>query len=133
VKAARGFLRPCFAVAGAATALAALVGAVADGADAAAGAALGVALASLGFAGSVWAVAGAEKIDLRLTLPVALITYAGKLGLFGAVLGIVDASGWDVMWPMAMGVIGGALAWLTTQGIWLLRAKIPYIELDESA
>lgn len=133
MKTARGFLRPCFAVAGIATVLAALIGAIADGADAAAGAALGVALASLGFAGSVWAVAGAEKIDLRLTLPVALVTYAGKLALFGVVLGIVKASGWEVMWPMAMGVIGGALAWLTTQGIWLLRAKIPYIELDERA
>lgn len=133
MKTARGFLRPCFAVAGIATVLAALIGAIADGADAAAGAALGVALASLGFAGSVWAVAGAEKIDLRLTLPVALVTYAGKLALFGVVLGIVKSSGWEVMWPMAMGVIGGALAWLTTQGIWLLRAKIPYIELDERA
>ncbi|HLU27956.1 MAG TPA: hypothetical protein VKZ65_05925 [Glycomyces sp.] len=131
MKAARGFLRPCFAVAGVATVLAAIIGAIADGVNGAAGAALGVALASLGFAGSVWAVAGAEKIDLRLTLPVALVTYAAKLGLFGVVLGIVRASGWDVMWPMAMGIIGGALAWLTTQGIWLLQAKIPYIELDE--
>ncbi|HEU5129529.1 MAG TPA: hypothetical protein VFU12_16220 [Glycomyces sp.] len=133
MRAARGFLRPCFAVAGIATVLAALVGLIADGADAAAGAALGVALTSLGFAGSVWAVAGAEKIDLRLTLPVALITYGVKLGLFGAVLGAVDSSGWEVMWPMAMGIIGGALAWLTTQAIWLLRAKIPYIELEERA
>lgn len=133
MKLSRGFLRPCFAVAGMASVLAAVIGLITDGPNGAAGAALGVALASLGFAGSVWAIAGAEKIDLRLTLPVALVTYAGKLGLFGIALGIVKSSGWDVMWPMAMGVIGGALAWLTTQAIWLLRAKIPYIELDERA
>lgn len=120
-------------MAGAVALLAALIGLVADGAVGAAGAAGGVVLASLGFAGSVWAVAGAEKIDLRLTLPVALLTYAGKLGLFGAALWVVESLVRAALWPMALGVIGGALAWLTTQGIWLLRAKIPYIELDESA
>ncbi|WP_051325460.1 hypothetical protein [Glycomyces tenuis] len=133
MKAARGFLKPCSAVAGIAVVLAALIGLVVDGAGAAAGAAGGVALASLGFAASVWAVAGAEKIDLRLTLPVALLTYAAKLGVFGAALWAVESSGWDVLWPMALGIIGGALAWLTTQGIWLFNAKIPYIELDERA
>lgn len=110
--------------------VAALIGLIADGSNAALGAATGVALASLGFAGSVWAIAGAEKIDFRLTLPVALITYTVKLALFGAALWAVEATGWDVMWPMAFGIIGGALAWLTTQAIWLYRAKIPYIELD---
>ncbi|WP_100446665.1 hypothetical protein [Glycomyces xiaoerkulensis] len=133
MKTSRGFLKPCFAVSGAALLAAAAIGLILDGADAAAGAASGVALAALGFAGSVWAVIGAEKIDIRLTLPVALVTYVVKLMLFAAVLGVVRFSGWEALWPMAFGIIGGAVTWLTTQGIWLYRAKIPYIELDERA
>ncbi|WP_460495398.1 hypothetical protein [Glycomyces tarimensis] len=120
-------------MAGIATALAAVLGWIAEGPNAAAGAALGVAVVSLGFAGSVWAIAWAENIDLRLTLPVALLTYVVKLAVIGAILWAVRASGWDVVWPMAFGIIGGALAWLTTHGIWLYRAKIPYIELDKHA
>jgi hypothetical protein len=115
----------------AATVAAALAGLVVDGGAAALGAAAGVLLAAASFSVSVWAVAGAEKIDIRLTLPVALLTYGFKLVVIGAALWAVRSSGWDVVLPMAAGVVGGALAWLTTQGIWIFRAKIPYIELDE--
>ncbi|WP_199037679.1 hypothetical protein [Glycomyces salinus] len=133
MRAARGFLRPCFAVAGAAVVVAAVAGALLGGVDGATGAPAGVALAALGFTGSVWAIAGAEKIDIRLTLPVALVTYVFKLMLFAIVLGIVEASPWDALLPMGFGVIGGAIAWLATQAIWLYRAKIPYIELENGA
>ncbi|MCH7231426.1 hypothetical protein L0U85_11280 [Glycomyces sp. L485] len=131
MKTARGFLKPCFAAAGIAVVLAAFIGLLVDGPAAAGGAAAGVALASLGFAASVWAVAGAEKIDFRLTLPVALVTYTVKLTVFAIALWAVKSTGWDVVWPMAVGIIGGAIVWLTTQGIWLYRAKIPYIELSD--
>lgn len=133
MRTSRGFLKPCLAVAGVAAVVAALVGGVLDGVNGATGASTGVALAALGFTGSVWAIAWAEKIDIRLTLPVALVTYVFKLMLFAIVLGLVEMSPWDALLPMAFGIVGGAIAWLTAQGIWLYRAKIPYIELDNRA
>ncbi|GAB3222121.1 hypothetical protein GCM10027447_08660 [Glycomyces halotolerans] len=131
MKASRGFLGPCLIVSAATAAAASAAALIADGPSGAVGAATGVVLAAGGFAGSVWAVAAAEKIDLRLTLPVALLTYMVKLALFGTALWAVRVTGWDVVWPMAFGIIAGALAWLIAQGIWLYRAKIPYIELDD--
>jgi hypothetical protein len=129
VKTARGFLKPCFAVAGIAAALAAVVGWFTSGGTGAWAAPAGVALVALGFAGSVWAVAWAEKIDLRLTLPMALITYAVKLMLAFIALWTVQESVPDALLPFAGGVIGGAVAWLATQAVWAYKAKIPYIEL----
>jgi hypothetical protein len=129
VKTARGFLKPCFAVAGIAAALAAVVGWFTTGGTGAWAAPAGVALAALGFAGSVWAVAWAEKINLRLTLPMALITYAVKLMLAFIALWTVQVSVPDALMPFAGGIIGGAVAWLATQAVWSYKAKIPYIEL----
>ena len=133
MRAARGFLKPCFATAGAAAVVAAVAGALLGGVDGATGASAGAVLAALGFAGSVWAVVGAEKLDIRLTLPVALVTYVFKLMLFAIVLGLVEASPWDALLPMGLGIVWGAIAWLTTQAIWVYRVKIPYIELENGA
>lgn len=87
-------------------------------------------MAAFGFAGSVWAVSLAEKIDLRLTLPMALITYSVKLALVLTILGIVKSTVPDALTPFACGIIGGALVWLATQVVWAYKAKIPYIELE---
>ncbi|MCC3764981.1 hypothetical protein K3N28_18130 [Glycomyces sp. TRM65418] len=130
MKTARGFLKPCFAVAGIAAVVAAVVGGITSGGTGAWAAPAGVALAALGFAGSVWAVAWAEKIDLRLTLPMALITYAVKLGIAFAALAAVRALLPDALTPFAFGIIGGAVAWLAAQVVWAYKAKIPYIELE---
>jgi len=130
VKIARGFLKPCFAVAGIAAVVAAVVGGITSGSTAAWAAPAGVALAALGFAGSVWAVSLAEKVDLRLTLPMALITYSVKLALVLTILGIVKSTVPDALTPVACGIIGGALVWLATQVVWAYKAKIPYIELE---
>jgi hypothetical protein len=130
VKAARGFLKPCFAVAGIAAVVAAVVGGITSGIPGAWAAPAGVALAALGFAGSVGAIAWAENIDLRLTLPMALITYTVKLAAVLTVLTVVKAAAPDALPPFACGVIGGAIAWLATQVAWAYKAKIPYIELD---
>jgi len=131
VKTARGFLRPCFAVAGIAAVIAAVVGWVTAGGPGAWGAPAGVALAALGFAGSVQAVAAAEKIDLRLTLPMALITYAFKLVLAFFALWTVQSTVPNALLPFGCGIVGGAVAWLATQAVWAYKAKIPYIELDQ--
>jgi hypothetical protein len=131
VKTARGFLKPCFAVAGIAAALAAVVGWFTSGGTGAWAAPAGVALAALGFAGSVWAVAWVEKIDLRLTLLMALITYAVKLLVVLVSLVVVRALDANAVVPFAAGVIGGAVVWLATQAVWAYKAKIPYIELEQ--
>lgn len=131
MKIARGFLKPCFIVAGIATVIAAVVGGITSGATAAWAAPAGVALAALGFAGSVWAIALAEKFDLRLTLPMALITYSVKLAVVLTLLTIVNSAVPNALPPFAYGIIGGAVAWLATQVVWAYKAKIPYIELDQ--
>jgi hypothetical protein len=125
------WLKPCFAVAGIAAAVAAIVGWITAGGVGAWSAPAGVALAALGFAGSVQAVAAAEKIDLRLTLPMALITYAVKLFLAFIALWTVQSTVPNALLPFACGIVGGAVAWLATQAVWAYRAKIPYIELDQ--
>lgn len=130
MKNARGFLKPCFIVAGIAALMAAVIGAVTSGGSGAWAAPAGVALAALGFAGSAWAVALAETFDLRLTLPMALITYSVKLALVLTVLSIVKSAVPDALPPFAYGVVGGAVVWLATQVAWAYKAKIPYIELD---
>jgi hypothetical protein len=133
MKNARGFLKPCFLVAGIAAVLAAVVGGITAGGTGAWAAPAGVALAALGFAGSAMAVAFAETFDLRLTLPMALITYSIKLALVLTVLTIVKTAVPDALLPFAYGVVGGAVAWLATQVAWAYKAKIPYIELDQSS
>ncbi|HEX2144585.1 MAG TPA: hypothetical protein VHG10_08770 [Glycomyces sp.] len=131
MKAARGFLKPCFIVAGIAAVAAAAIGGLISGATGAWAAPAGVALAALGFAASVWAVAAVEKIDLRLTLPMALITYSVKLVAVLTALAAVQAIAPDALLPFACGIIGGAVAWLATQVVWAYMAKIPYIELEQ--
>ncbi|MFB9662109.1 hypothetical protein ACFQS3_05230 [Glycomyces mayteni] len=131
MRAARGFLKPCFAVAGIAAVIAAVAGWITAGGPGAWGAPAGVALAALGFAGSVQAVAAAEKIDLRLTLPMALITYAFKLVIAFFALWTVQSTAPNALLPFACGIVGGAVAWLATQAVWAYKAKIPYIELDQ--
>ncbi|THV42889.1 hypothetical protein [Glycomyces buryatensis] len=131
MRASRGFLKPCFIASGLALLVAVGLGWAFGGAVGAAGAGGGVALAALGFAGSVWAIAAAENIDVRLTLPVALLTYMIKLVLFGTALWAIDQFTPDALRPSAFGIIGGALTWLTVQVVWTFRAKIPYIELEK--
>jgi len=131
VKTARGFLKWCFAVAGIAAVIAAVVGWITAGGTGAWAAPAGVALAALGFAGSVWAVAAVEKIDLRLTILMALITYAVKLIIVLVALVVVESFAPDALAPFAGGVVGGAVAWLATQVVWTYKAKIPYIELEQ--
>lgn len=128
---ATGFLKPCSAVAGIAAVLAAVVGQITAGGTGAWAAPAGVALAALGFAGSALAVAKAEKIDIRLTLPMALVTYAIKLMIVFMALAVVRAAVPDALAPFAYGIVGGAVAWLATQVVWAYRAKFPYIELGD--
>lgn len=129
----KGFLRPCLLVSAIAAVIAAVVGGITAGGTAAWAAPAGVALAALGFAGSAAAVALAETFDLRLTLPMALITYSIKLALVLTVLSIVKTAVPDALLPFAYGVIGGAVAWLATQVAWAYKAKIPYVEFDRSS
>jgi hypothetical protein len=129
----KGFLKPCLLVSAIAAVIAAVVGGITAGGTAAWAAPAGVALAALGFAGSAAAVALAETFDLRLTLPMALITYSIKLALVLTVLSIVKTAVPDALLPFAYGVIGGAVAWLATQVAWAYKAKIPYVEFDRSS
>ncbi|MFC4335696.1 hypothetical protein [Salininema proteolyticum] len=127
---ARGFLKYCWVALTAAALIGAIVAFAVSGAASAAGVALGAAAVGLGFTGSAYAVSGAERIDVRLTLPVALITYAVKLVIFGAVLWWLSEAHSGLVLPFGTGVVMGAVVWLVTQSIWTYKVKLPYIELD---
>jgi len=127
------WLKPCSIVALIATVLAAAIGWLTVGSVGAWAAPAGVALAALGFAGSAWAVLAVEKIDLRLTLLMALITYSVKLLIVLIALWAVQTTDPHALLPFACGIVGGAVAWLATQAVWAYRAKIPYIELPQDS
>jgi hypothetical protein len=45
---------------------------------------------------------------------------------------VVSRSGWDGLKPLGVGVVVGAMAWVTTQAIWVYRSRIPYVDLTIS-
>jgi hypothetical protein len=60
------------------------------------------------------------------------MTYVVKFGLFGLLLYVVGRSGWDGIKPLGLGVAAGAMAWVTTQAIWVYRSRIRYVDLTTS-
>ncbi|WP_025273863.1 hypothetical protein [Haloglycomyces albus] len=127
--AARGYLKLAWGVVSLVAVLGAAVAAIMTGPEAMVAFAFGALSVAVGFTVSVWAVAAAERVDIRLTLPVGLLTYALKLVAFGLVLWWVTNAFSSVLLDFGVGIILGALTWLTVQASWTYRAKIEYIEL----
>jgi hypothetical protein len=117
---------------GVALVLCAVIGTVVGGPVAGVGAAAGVALAAFSFTLSSVVIAWADVVNPRLILPVGLMTYVVKFGLFGLLLYVVGRSGWDGIKPLGLGVAAGAMAWVTTQAIWVYRSRIHYVDLTTS-
>jgi hypothetical protein len=117
---------------GVALVLCAVIGTVIGGPVAGVGAAAGVALAAFSFTLSSVVIAWADVVNPRLILPAGLMTYVLKFALFGWLLYVVGRSGWDGLKPLGVGVVVGAMAWVTTQAIWVYRSRIPYVDLTIS-
>jgi hypothetical protein len=94
------------------------------------GAAVGVAGVALSYVLSGLAVAWADSISPRLTMPVALTTYAVKFILLGVVLIRFGSSTWPGLHPMAFSIIGAVVAWNVAHFWWVTHAKIPYVEIE---
>jgi hypothetical protein len=109
-----------------------VVGVLARGAAGAAGAAAGVALVAASYSGSSLVIAWADARDPRLILPIGLFTYVAKFTLLGFVMAAVSATDWAGLPAMGIAIMVGALGWTIAQAVWTWRARIPYVEIEQS-
>jgi hypothetical protein len=109
------------------------VGGLMRGVPGAIGAGIGVIGVAVSYVISGLAVAWADSINPQLVLPVGLATYVIKFLLLGVLL--IALSGWDGAGrlPLAFGILAGVLAWTAAHLWWIVRARIPYVEVDGSS
>jgi hypothetical protein len=110
--------------------VAAPIGWFVRGPVAAAGVAAGVVLVVVSYLVSSLVVAWVDMWARDLMLPVVLLTYALKFTALGLVMYKVADAGWAGLAPMGIAIIAATLVWTGAQLAWLLRARIPYVELD---
>jgi len=110
--------------------LGAPVGWLAKGGSGVAGVLAGVALVAFSYLVSSLVVAWVDLVNRAMLLPIVLLTYALKFTLFGVVMWRVSGTGWEGLRVMGFTVIVATIVWTGTQLGWILRAKIPYVEID---
>lgn len=111
------------AAAGAMLVAATVVGWFGRGGVGAAGAALGVAVATVSYLLSTLVIAWADAVRPALVLPLGLASYVGKMGLLGGVMLALADRDWPGLVPMALGVVAGAVAWSAAQIWWVVRRQ----------
>ena len=97
------------------------VGFFAGGAQAALGAAGGVAITTVSFTMSTLVIAWADTVRPALLMPLGLLTYVVKYSLLGVILGAVISSDWPGRTAMGWGVAVGVLGWTSVQIWWVAR------------
>jgi ATP synthase protein I len=105
------------------------VGWFVGGSAAALGVLAGVALVALSYLISSLVVAWIDVVNRAMLLPIGLLTYVLKFTLFGVVMWKVSSTEWAGLRPMGVTVIGATVVWTGAQLWWMLRAKIPYVEV----
>ena len=103
---------------------------LAAGGAVAAGVLAGVVLVAVSYLVSSLVVAWVDLVDRGLLLPVVLLTYVLKFAIFGVVMWRIAVTGWTGLPAMGVAVIVATSVWTGTQFWWILRAKIPYVEVD---
>ncbi len=106
------------------------VGWMRGGATVAAGVAAGILLVVVSYVVSSVVVAWVDRWARHLLLGVVMITYALKFTVLGIVMYQVAAAGWAGLRAMGGAVIVATVVWTGAQLAWILRARIPYVELD---
>ena len=106
------------------------VGWLAAGGAAASGVLAGIALVAVSYLVSSLVVAWVDLVERTLLLPIVLLTYVVKFAMFGLVMWRIAGTGWGGLRAMGIAVIVATLVWTGTQFWWILRAKIPYVEMD---
>nr|MDT0662889.1 hypothetical protein [Micromonospora sp. DSM 115978] len=107
-----------------------LVGGLLRGFPGAAGAAAGVALVTVSYLISGLSVAWADAVHPRLIMSVGLLTYVVKIVILGVVMAGVAATDWAGLAPMGVAIIVAVLVWTAFHLAWVLRAPLPYVQVD---
>ncbi|MGC5021653.1 hypothetical protein [Micromonospora sp. DT47] len=102
-------------------AVAAVVGGVTGGGDAALGAAAGVAVTAVSYTLTTVVLAWADAVNPQLVLPFGLGLYAAKFTLLGVVMVGVASTGWDGLIPLCVGIAAGVAVWTGVHIWWLTR------------
>ncbi|MEU5938779.1 hypothetical protein ABZ807_06245 [Micromonospora sp. NPDC047548] len=102
-------------------AVAALLGGVTGGGDAALGAAAGVAVTVVSYTLTTVVLAWADAVNPQLVLPFGLGLYAAKFTLLGVVMVAVASTGWEGLIPLCLGIAAGVAVWTGVHIWWLTR------------
>jgi hypothetical protein len=121
----RSFLRTGLLAAAPATVLAAVVGGLLGGRDAAVGAGLGVLLVVAFFAASTLAIAWADAVAPELVLPVGLSAYVIKILALGVLLAIVPKG--PMSHAAAVAVLVALAVWICMHVRWVWRSRLLYV------
>lgn len=89
---------------------------------------LGLAIVTLFFAISTWAVVAAGRRDDRLTLPAAMIAFGVKVVLLGVLLVLIPRDGPIDVQAMGWAIFAGVIVWLASQVHFVLRQQTFYVE-----
>ncbi|TDC35385.1 hypothetical protein E1211_15880 [Micromonospora sp. 15K316] len=99
--------------------VAAVVGGLTGGADAALGAAAGVAVTVISYSLTTVVLAWADARNTQLVLPFGLALYVAKFTVIGAVMVGVASTGWPGLIPMCLGIAAGVAVWTGVHIWWL--------------
>jgi hypothetical protein len=104
---------------------AAAVGWAARGAAGAAGAAIGVGIATASYTLSTVLIAWADSLSPRLVLPFGIGAYVGKFSLLVGLMIVLGGEDWPGLLPMAWGIVAGVVGWSAAQIWWIVTVHVP--------
>jgi hypothetical protein len=106
------------------------VGGLVAGGAGALGVLAGIGLVAVSYLISSLVVAWVDLVARHLLLVIVLLTYVLKFTAFGVVMWSVAESGWSGLPAMGVAIIVATVVWTGAQFWWILRAKLPYVEVD---
>jgi hypothetical protein len=92
----------------------------------------GIALVAVSYLVSSLVVAWVDLVARHLLLVIVLLTYVLKFAAFGVVMWSVAETGWAGLPPMGVGIIVATVVWTAAQFWWIMRAKLPYVEINHT-
>lgn len=94
------------------------------------GALAGIGLVAVSYLISSLVVAWVDLVARHLLLVIVLLTYVLKFATFGVIMWSVSETGWAGLPPMGVAIIVATIVWTAAQFWWIMRAKLPYVEID---
>jgi len=108
-----------------------VAGLVAGGTGALGGLA-GIGLVAASYLISSLGVAWVDLVARHLLLVIVLLTYVVKFAVCGVVMWSIAQTGWSGLRPMGVAIIVATIVWTGAQFWWILRAKLPYVEISHT-